>query len=190
MGNPLINEVIIPRGKKDFWNSEDPKDHSQFAKYYLNPELAAALNIVFPSLDPDAPTSGRTDLQTILLTGVPALAVLGGQNFNFTGTNLADMLRLNVAIPPTPSGSTSPHGVLGGDLAGFPNGRRVFDDVTDIEVRAVRGEVLQILGALPPDGADSPILSDGAQTSDVPFLSDFPWLGTPHSGSSHVHTHS
>ncbi len=202
LGNPLINEVVIPRGRKDFWNVQEPKDDAQFLTHYTNPELAAALNIVF-SLAPPAPTSGRSDLQTILLTGIPALAPFPSslpddleaalnsalsQNLNFTGTTLADLLRLNVAILPTPAASASPFGVLGLDLAGFPNGRRVFDDVTDIEIRAVRGEVLALLtGNL---ALAAPVLSDGSQANDVSFLTDFPWLGTPHSGSGHVHDHS
>ncbi len=199
LGNPLINEVVIPRGKKDFWNAQEPKDDSQFATYYMNPELAAALNIVFGAAfgaNP-APTTGRQDLQTILLTGIPALTFpppfdglnpAFAQNLNFTGSTLADMLRLNVAIPPATPSSQSSFGVLGLDLAGFPNGRRVFDDVTDIEVRAVRGEVLGLLTG--NAGLTAPVLSDAAQTNDVSFLSNFPWLGTPHSGSGHVHDHN
>ncbi len=206
LGNPLINEVIIPRGRKDYWNSQLPKDDAQFASYYTSPELAGVLNLIFGGAfgaDP-APTTGRGDLQTILLTGVPALAPFPStlppalkaaldaaldENLNFTGPTLADLLRLNVAIPGTPIGSGSPLGVLGLDIGGFPNGRRVFDDVTDIEVRAVRGVVLGLLtGNL---GLTTPDLSDLVDANDTtpPFLSDFPYLSTPHSGSGHKHVH-
>ena len=169
LGNPLINEVIIPRKKKDLWNASEPKDDQQFLPYYLAPELATLLNVVL-GLSPPAPTSNRADLEAVLLTGLPGL--------NFTGETRADMLRLNTAIPP--AASPNRLGVLADDLAGYPNGRRVGDDVTDIELSAVRG-VTAGVGSL---------IGDLVNTNDEAFLGTFPYLGTPHSGTSHVHTHA
>ena len=169
LGNPLINEVIIPRKKKDLWNASEPKDDQQFLPYYLAPELATLLNVVL-GLSPPAPTSNRTDLEAVLLRGLPDL--------NFTGATRADMLRLNTAIPP--AASPNRLGVLAGDLAGYPNGRRVGDDVTDIELSAVRG-VTAGVGSL---------IGDLVNANDESFLAEFPYLGTPHSGTAHVHTHA
>nr|MDQ2998837.1 DUF4331 domain-containing protein [Chloroflexota bacterium] len=119
LANPLINEVIIPVGKKDYWNAQKPIHDEEFLKYYRNPELAKLINLLYPAL-PDTPTSGRDDLVAVLLTGVPGL--------NFTGTTKADLLRLNMAIAPTaPVGQGNRLAVPAGDLAGFPNGRRLED---------------------------------------------------------------
>ena len=140
LGNPLINEVIIPTKLKDRWNSQAPSGDAQFAKYYTSPALASIVNTVYPPLV-NARTTGRADLAAILLTG---LTLPDGTKFTFTGNVQADMLRLNTAVPPCTAdavtddmGSCSRLGVLDGDLAGFPNGRRLADDVTDIELRAV-----------------------------------------------------
>ncbi len=84
LGNPLVNEVIIPVGKKDLWNASAPKDDSQFVQYYTTPELTGLVNLLYPPL-PDAPATGRDDLVAVLLTGVPTL--------NYTGTTQADLLR-------------------------------------------------------------------------------------------------
>ncbi len=169
LGNPLINEVIIPRKKKDAWNASQPRDDKQFEKYYLAPELATLLNVVL-GLDPPAPTTSREDLVAVLLTGLSGL--------NFSGDTRADMLRLNAAI--SPAASPKRLGVLDGDLAGFPNGRRVGDDVVDIALSAVRGVTAGVGG----------LIGDLVNDNDEAFLGTFPYLGTPHSGSSHVHTHA
>jgi hypothetical protein len=181
LGNPLVNEVIIPVGKKDYWNSQKPAGDSQFETYYRNPELAALVNLLYPTL-PDAPTSGRTDLDAVLLTGVPTL--------NFTGPRLADLLRLNTGIAPSATvGNGNRLGVLAGDFAGFPNGRRLEDDVTDIEIRAVAcgyGDILAgALGLcnLSPNNA----IGDGVNENDMPFLTTFPYVSTPHQGYEHTH---
>jgi hypothetical protein len=181
LGNPLVNEVIIPVGKKDYWNAQKPAGDSQFETYYSNPELAGLVNLLYPSL-PDAPTTGRTDLDAVLLTGVPSL--------NFTGTKQADLLRLNTGIAPSAQvGSGNRLGVLAGDFAGFPNGRRLEDDVTDIEIRAVAcgyGDILAgALGLcnLSPNNA----IGDGVDANDMPFLTSFPYVGTPHQGYEHTH---
>src|SRR5690348_2469542 len=138
LGNPLFNEVIVPMGDKDKWNAVHPAADKAFAKYVEHPELAKLLPVLYPGVFPrlEKLTAKRADLVAILLTGIPKGIIPEFQNY--TGSVLADMMRLNVAIPPTKS-KPSPLGLLGGDPAGFPNGRRVFDDVVNIELRAVAG---------------------------------------------------
>ena len=103
LGNPLVNEVLIPLGRKDHWNASDPRNDSQFASRYTDPELAGLVNFLYPVLD-NAPTSGRGDLVAVLLTGVPTL--------NFTGTTQADLLRLNTNFTAPPVGTAlGQHGV-------------------------------------------------------------------------------
>jgi hypothetical protein len=194
LGNPLINEVIIPVGHKDYWNAQQPKNDSQFAQYYLNPELAGLVNFLYPTL-PDTRTTNRQDLVYILLTGLP---LPGGHNLTFTGTTKADELRLNVAIPPCtaddPSdvtGQCNRLGVLGSDLAGFPNGRRLTDDVTDIELRAVADGygsfVNSIFGALTPNHTPNNLVGDGVNGNDMPFMTTFPYVAIPNQGYEHSH---
>lgn len=179
LGNPLVNEVVIPLGKKDAFNASTPKDDAQFASFVVDPQLAQLLVAVFGITVPSAP---RSDLVAIFATGIPVNPITGP---NFT-TFLSDgqpheMLRLNVAIPPAPAGSRSKYGLLGGDVAGFPNGRRVFDDVTDIELRAVAGGT-PFTPAF--NKAPNNVLGDGVPQNDVPFLERFPYLGVPHSGNA------
>ena len=177
LGNPLVNEVLIPLGKKDRWNASDPKDDAQFVQHYTTPELAALVNLLYPVL-PDTQTMGRDDLVAVLLTGVPGL--------NFTGNVQADLLRLNTAIPP--AASPSPLGALAGDFQGFPNGRRLADDVTDIEVRAVAcgyGPILAgALGLcnLSPNNT----IGDGVDANENDFLSAFPYVAAPNRGYEHT----
>ena len=178
LGNPLINEVVIPIGQKDLWNSSDPADDSQFASRYTSPELAGLVNFLYPVL-PDTPTSSRTDLVAVLLTGVEGL--------NFTGPTQADLLRLNTAVAPTKK--PEPLGVLAGDLQGFPNGRRLADDVTDIEIRAVAcgyGSFLAgLLGLcnLSPNNT----LNDGVdKNKGGSFLKSFPYVDAPNQGYEHT----
>ena len=202
LGNPLINEVIIPRVKKDFWNSQDPADDSQFLKYYRSPELAALVNYLYPAL-PDARTSGRDDLAAILLTGLDLRDVGGPINLNKTGNKLADMLRVNTGIKPNAAGACvfgeedggvpSRLGVLEADLCGFPNGRRLIDDVVDIELRAVAdgfGPVVNsFYGSLTPNNAPNNTVGDGVDENDAPFLEVFPFAPTPWQGYDHDHWH-
>jgi len=194
LGNPLINEVLIPLGDKDYWNREDPAGDSQFAHYYTKPEVAHLENVLYGAppqghaggaLAPIAET-GRTDLSTILLTGVPGL--------NFTGTAPADLLRLNTAIKPGPQGAC-PGGtasnaapdrlaVLAGDLCGFPNGRRLRDDVVDIELRAIAqgyGSFLNSAFGL-PNLSPNNLVGDGVDANDVPVSNAFPYVANPHQG--------
>ena len=202
LGNPLINEVVIPRVKKDYWNSQSPAGDKQFAKYYKSPELAALVNVLYPVL-PDARTSNRDDLVAILLTGLDLRAVGGPINLNNTGTTLADELRVNTGIKPNADGACvfgvdgggtpSRLGVLEADLCGFPNGRRLGDDVTDIEIRAIAdgyGPVVNsFFGALTPNNTPNNQLGDGVDANDLPFLAAFPYIGTPHQGYEHTHDH-
>ncbi len=185
LGNPLFNEVIVPMSEKDKWNAEQPKDDSEFAQYVAHPELAGLLPVLYPGVFPnlaalDKSGAARADLEAILLTGLPSGIIKGFQNY--TGKTLADMLRLNMAI--APSSNPSIYGILGGDLAGFPNGRRVKDDTVAIELRAVAGATYPLVApSYKPDGAAS-LLTDGTTPSSVnaPYLSSFPYLGTPYDG--------
>ena len=185
LGNPLINEVIIALGDKDRWNSLPPADDKQFAHYYANPGLAAALPSLYPGVFPHLAAlvksgKARADLEAILLTGIPVGIIPGFQNN--TGPVLSDMLRLNTAIKP--SAKPSVLGLLGGDLAGFPNGRRVFDDVVTVELRAVAGLTFALVDkSFTPDQAAS-LVTDGLGPESVSskFLRHFPYLGLPYSG--------
>jgi Domain of unknown function (DUF4331) len=183
LGNPLVNEVLIPVGLKDRWNRSRPNADSQFAQYVARPELATLLPVLYPGVFPNlaALDADRADLVAILHTGVPAGIIPGFQNF--TGETQADMLRLNVAIPPT--GSPQINGILAGDLAGFPNGRRVMDDVTTIELRAVAGATYPLIdpGYTPDDAAGAIYdLQDNALPWNVTYLDAFPYLDHPRSG--------
>ncbi len=188
LGNPLINEVIIPMGKKDFWNTQPPAHDKQFAQYYANPELAGLIAAIyapnFPNLQAAIKAGTvRADLEAILLTGIPSGIVPGFTNF--TGSVQADLLRLNTSIKPTKS--PNPLGVIGGDLAGFPNGRRVFDDVVTVELRAVAGATLPLVDpSFTPDKAVNAI-TDGLtdKSPGGPYLTQFPYLGVPYDGFDH-----
>jgi hypothetical protein len=160
--------VSIPTKKEDYWNSQSPAKDSQFASDYTNPILAAVLEKLYPQFGPFK-ASGRSDLTEVLLTGIPKL--------NETGTTLADELRLNLSIPPTPAAQFNRLGVIGGDNAGYPNGRRLADDVIDIDERVVGGELI---------GHKLP-LGDGVDANDVPFLSSFPYVAPPFSGYDDTH---
>jgi Domain of unknown function (DUF4331) len=177
LGSPLVNEVIIPLGLKDRFNASTPAGDSQFAQFVANPQLAQLLSAVFGIGVPAAP---RNDLVAIFATGIPVNNVTGPNYTTFLSDGRPhEMLRLNVAIPP--SANPSRLGLLAGDVAGFPNGRRVLDDVVDIELRAVAGGTpfTPATNVFPNN-----TLGDGVANNDVPFLTRFPYLGTPHSGNS------
>ncbi len=181
LGNPLFNEVIVPMGRKDEWNTDTPDGDSSYAPFVAQPELAKLLPVLYPGVFPNlaAFKADRADLLAILLTGIPKGIIPGFQNF--TGPTQADMLRLNVAIPP--SGSPNANGILGGDLAGFPNGRRVFDDIVTIELRAVAGLTIPLVNpSYVPDGA-AKLVDDGSASTLPSYLTGFPYLGHPVSGS-------
>jgi Domain of unknown function (DUF4331) len=181
LAEPLVNEAVIPVGRKDEWNASDPEDDRRFLRYYREPEVTRLENALYDALD-DASETNRDDLVAILLTGVPGL--------NFTGDTKADLIRLNMSIPPTaPVGQGNRLGVLEGDLAGFPNGRRLEDDVVDIELRAFAegyGPFLNGLLGL-PNRSPNNLLGDGVDKNDFPFRVDFPYLPSPHQGYEHVH---
>jgi hypothetical protein len=180
LGNPLFNEVIVPMGQKDLWNSLSPADDKRFVQFVQHPELAGLLPVLYPGVFPKLAklTAARADLVAILLTGLPSGIVPGFQNF--TGNVLADQLRLNMAILPTTNPSAL--GVVGGDLAGFPNGRRVFDDVVTVELRAIAGVTYPLVNtSFKPDAAAA-LITDGLDQTSTRYLSQFPYLGTPQGG--------
>jgi len=173
LGNPLVNEVVIPLKDKDRFNASQPKDDAQFAKYVLDPELAGVIHGLYGIPVPPAPRT--KDLVPIFLTGIPGL----NKPPNVVAS---EQLRLNMGI--APSAAENPLGVLGGDVAGFPNGRRLGDDVVDIALRAVAGGT-----PFTPQYNVSPNndLGDGVNKGDGPFLDSFPYVGTPFSGYSDPH---
>jgi hypothetical protein len=180
LGNPLFNEVIVPMAEKDEWNATEPHGDSEYAKFVNKPELGALLPVLYPKVFPHlaAYNKPRADLHAILLTGIPSGVVSGFQNF--TGKTEADMLRLNVAVPPTKK--PNPLGLVGGDPAGFPNGRRVQDDVTTIELRAIAGQTIPLVdSSFTPDSASGGI-KDGTRNNNPAYRSSFPFLGTPNGG--------
>jgi hypothetical protein len=167
LGNPLINEVIIPIGQKDKFNRTSPADDlTNFGKYALNPEPARLLNALFKL---GVKESNRTDIVQALLTGVPGLTQIGSHPAP------ADTLKLNLGVPA--SASPNRFGVLANDLAGFPNGRRLADDVTDIELRVIAGALLK-----PSEGGKQIPLGDGVDQNDRMFRSTFPYVALPTDG--------
>jgi len=200
LGNPLFNEVLIPISLKDMWNAQSPSGDKQFAQYVSAPQLATLLPGLFPGVFPklaafNVTNTPRADLLAILLTGIPPTVVPGFIG-NYTGPTQADMLRLNMSIPPTPSDKFSNLGLIGGDVAGFPNGRRVQDDVATIELRAIAGATLPLVDPIyvPDPATGMPIASDGISVgltsgptdpsarNTENYLPSFPYLGTPHGG--------
>jgi hypothetical protein len=180
LGNPLFNEVITPMAYKDHWNAREPKGDSVFAKYVNHPELARLLPVLYPGVFPNlaAYHQARADLNAILLTGIPSGVVPNFQNY--TGPVESDMLRLNLAIPPASSPNNL--GLLGGDAAGFPNGRRVDDDVVAVELRAVAGVTIPLVDpSFTADGAAG-VLTDGTSDTNGGTTSTFPYLGDPGGG--------
>jgi len=159
LANPLVNEVVIPTGLKDRWNAMQPAQDASFKKYYETPILAAVINKLYKL---GAPETGRDDIVAVLLTGVPKL--------NYTGPRLADLLRVNLSIPVTHDPKRL--GVLAGDNQGWPNGRRLDDDVIDIAEQAVGGFL---------KGKKLP-LGDGVNRDDRQHLESFPYIADPQSG--------
>jgi hypothetical protein len=180
VGMPLVNEIVIGLKDKNRFNASEPKDDAQFADYVTNPTLPALLEILFGSAGVKAPTNfPRTDLVAAFLTGVDGL----NKPANVVAS---EMLRLNTAIPPTAAGSQSRLGVLGGDNAGFPNGRRPGDDVVDIELRVAMGALCTLaIGGCKPSDAPAGTLryTDGAYIYDGFFAAGFPFLRAPLRGS-------
>jgi hypothetical protein len=180
LGNPLFNEVLVPLGKKDLWNASQPVNDANFAGGVQHPELGQLLPVLYPGVFPNlaALSAARADLVAILLTGIPPGIVPGFQNN--TGNVLADMLRLNVAIPP--ASTPNPLGLIGGDAAGFPNGRRVADDVVTIELRAIAGVTYPLVdSSYKPDAAAS-LITQGLTPASDRYLPTFPYVGLPYDG--------
>jgi len=184
LANPLFNELLIGIADKDRWNSQPPTTDSEFEGRVTNPELAQALPKVYPLpfqnlARYNAGTPNRQDLKAILLTGIPAGVV--SPNFqNFTGSVDADLMRLNMAIPVTRD--PNPLGVIGGDLQGFPNGRRPADDVVDIELKAVAGATLPLTDPSFKTDIAVNLVADYAGPTNGPYLPNFPYIATPSSG--------
>lgn len=178
LGNPLVNEVVIPLKLKDAFNGLSPKDDAVAAPFVLDPELAKLLNAVFKIT---VPTSPRNDLVQIFATGIPVNPITGPNYTTFLSDGKPhEYLRLNTAIPITPFEKMHSLGLLGGDVAGFPNGRRPADDITDISIRAVAGGTpFQPATNIAPNNT----LGDGVSNNDVPYLNRFPYLAPPHSGN-------
>jgi Domain of unknown function (DUF4331) len=192
LGNPLFNEVIVPMSRKDEWNATDPEDDKDFLQYVQRPELASLLPVLYPGVFPNlaalnASGATRADLVAILLTGLPPGIIPGFQNLSANLRNrYADLLRLNVAIPPAASPNNL--GILGGDLAGFPNGRRLADDIVAIELKAVAGATYPLVApSYTPDGAAGLLTQqpfNPASPGAGRYLPAFPYVGTPHDGFS------
>jgi hypothetical protein len=181
MGNPLINELLIGTGYKDRFSMDHPKNDSQFASFFLDPALARIVNAATGGVLAIA-APPRVDLLPVV-TYAPPIAAPGTP-----AGPVADLLRLNTGVPPTPLVSTtlSRLGLLGGDPAGFPNGRRLFDDVTDIALRLVVGGVL----AAPYPGFSAGIndrLGDGVNVNDTFYRTTFPYYGNAPSGRDRRH---
>jgi Domain of unknown function (DUF4331) len=185
LGNPLFNEVIVPMALKDRWNGLPPAEDKRFAEFVEHPELAQLLPVLYPKLFDNLAALNkagkpRADLVAILLTGIPDGVIDGFQNH--TGDVQADMLRLNTAI--APAATPNRFGLLGKDLAGFPNGRRPADDVVSIALRAIAGATVPLVDpAFTPDAAAS-LVEQGlsARNGSSPLLAHFPYLGVPFDG--------
>jgi len=174
LGMPLVNEVVIPVGKKDRFNASKPRDDAQFLQFVTNPEVPRLIQALYAV---PAPATPRNDLVEVFLTGVckacgPVQADLNSQllskDVDPARFRPSEMLRLNMAVPP--SANPNRLGVLAGDLAGFPNGRRLADDVIDVTIQAAEGVLLP--------GAPAAVagLGDGVNANEVPFRSTFPYV--------------
>lgn len=197
LGMPLVNELVVGLPDKDFWNASNPKDDAYFLNYVTNPTFPAILNLLF--LAPVNATLGtsftnlapsnfpRNDLVATFLTGFPSLNQL-------KTVTPSEMLRLNTGVNPTPRGSQSTFGVVGDDLAGYPNGRRPGDDSVDITLRVAMGRLCYPvpINGTPTDlglckPSDAPVgnvaFTDGAPVHDTDVLNAFPYLNSPIPGS-------
>ena len=171
LANPLFNEVIVPMAEKDEWNARPPWNDKRYAKYVNKPELQGLLPVLYPGAFPNLAKydKPRADLNAVLLTGIPKVT--------FTGNTPADELRINLSVPVTPAGKVSRLGVLGGDNQGWPNGRRLGDDVVDIAEQAVGGFLV---------GKKLP-LGDGVDNGDTTPMAAFPYVADPQSGFADTH---
>jgi hypothetical protein len=167
LGNPLVNEVVVPRGAKDKFNRTTPdQDAKNYGAGVIKPELAKVLNALFPEVK--APETNRTDIVQAVLQGVPGLNAFPGK----AGKNATDTLKINLGVPP--AARPNRMGVLAKDIQGYPNGRRLEDDVTDIDLQVFAGAL---------KGNKVP-LGDGVNKNDVAFKSSFPYLADPGPGAN------
>jgi hypothetical protein len=181
MANPLVNELIIGTDTKDRWNATDPSNEAQFLNFYLNSRLATAINLRFGLT---IPTTNRTDLVNVLLKYASQ-----SQTGTCGRNDCSELLRLNLAIPPRQPADQKRLSLLAGDPAGWPNGRRPNDDVTDIALRVVAGK---LLGAptgnlLLGDGVNFNIGAEGSNLTPNGIYTVFPYLPTPHDGRNRRH---
>jgi hypothetical protein len=172
LGHPLVNEVVIGLADKDKFNATKPTGDTAFLNYVVDPELPKLFNLLYGIPAPPAP---RNDLVAVFLTGVPGLNKPANAN-----QVPCEMLRLNMGI--APSSRPNRFGVIAGDVAGFPNGRRLADDVVDIEERVAAGVLVEGFNAAPANQ-----LGDGVDANDLPYLPRFPYVAPPHNPLSHVH---
>jgi len=177
LGQPLVNEVVIPVGQKDRFNSSAPSGDAQFANYVANPEFPVILNLLFGIFIPPQGDFGtadqRDDLITIFLTGIPGLN-------QPAGVTPSEQLRLNLAVPVTEDPNRL--GVIAGDAQGFPNGRRLGDDVIDIALRVMAGAAYPLFHPeFVPDEVGVQ-LGDGVDANDRKFKKNFPYVFGPYSG--------
>jgi hypothetical protein len=172
MGNPLINEAVIGTGAKDRFSMSDPINDDQFANFFLNPLVPQILK----SLGLPVPPAPRTDLLPLVQYMAP---ICPGCTAAQAGP-VADLLRLNIGIPPTSTANAKRLGFIAGDSAGFPNGRRLTDDVFDIAVRALEGILVNSKTYGTP-------LGDGVNISSSPIGVTFPFVGAAYSGRDSVH---
>lgn len=180
MGNSLINELVIGIGSKDRFSMDQPANDSQFANFFLDPPIVHVVEAIYGKLAPGAlkvPAAPRTDLLPLVTYAAPIAA---------PGTPagpVADLLRLNTGVPATPFDSSSRLGLLGGDPAGYPNGRRLFDDSVDITLRvAVGGVLIPSFNHFPNN-----VLGDGVNVNDAPYQLQFPYLAYCPSGRDRRH---
>ncbi len=179
LGMPLVNEVVIGLKDKDRFNHSKPVNDAQFADYVTNPTLPMLVEVLYGNVGAKAPTNfPRNDLVATFLTGIKGV----NQPAN---VKPAEMLRLNTSVAPVAKGAQKRLGVIDGDSAGFPNGRRPGDDVVDIALRVVMGKLCTLsIGCVPADAPAGAIrFTDGAYLDDSAFDNSFPYLKTPLSGS-------
>ena len=176
MGNPLINELVIGIGSKDRWSMEQPVNDAQFAHFDLDPQIVHVIDAIYGGAL-TSPAAPRNDLLPLVTYAAPIAA---------TGTPagpIADLLRLNTGVPATPPANASRLGLIGGDPAGYPNGRRLFDDAVDITLRvAVGGVLIPSFNHFPNNR-----LGDGVNVNDAQFRTQFPFLADSPSGRNRRH---
>ena len=183
LGNPLVSDLIVPAAERARWNALPPAEDKRFAQFVERPELAGLLPVLHPGRFDNLARlteagTARADLVAILLTGIPEGLIDDFQNC--TGDTQADMLRLNTAVPPAREPDSL--GLLGGDLAGFPNGRRITDDVVSISLRAIAGATMPLVDETfrPDDAAVAAPPGPGIKDVRPALLTEFPYLGTPY----------